>query len=198
MTRIVLTHHERRAIALTLLILGPPLVVFRAVPAWRRSVAKAQSSAAASRLALVRAEAAIRSEVAIRDTLARRSARLRALASRLVTGEATTSADASIAALVSQATTNAGGRLGSIQIVDDTTGSEAFMRIGAKVEALGDVTAITRLLVAIEAGHMLLHIRDMTMTQSEPGAPPTSVETLRIEFYAEGLSVRPSHIKRGK
>ena len=99
---------------------------------------------------------------------------------------------------MSDAATDAGVKLGSVQPRVDseprTLGAaraplhQAFARISVHGDAVGDVVALTQFLAELEHGPVLLAVRALSITQPEPAAPSSRMETLHAEFAVVGLA----------
>jgi hypothetical protein len=96
---------------------------------------------------------------------------------------------AALASVVSGAAVIAGLELGAISIRLDTTRTNVFSRPSVRGDARGDITGLTRFLAALERGPTMLVIRQLAVTQPEPGAAGDRPETLRIEFTIEGIAL---------
>lgn len=126
----------------------------------------------------------------VADSLRARNARYLALAPALLDGDTPAAAAATLAGLVSGAASGAQVRMGAIQLRIDTTARGAFVRVGVRADATGDVEGITGMLATLERGPEVLVFRELAITQPEPGAGDDRPEALRVELVVEGLAVR--------
>jgi hypothetical protein len=170
-------------VILLLVLLG------RGIPAWRRWDADARGSAAEMAAEAARAESETRRLPVSLDSLQARRARYAALGGGILPGESTAAAGASLAALVSGAAARAGVQIGSVQVRPDTAGAGTFMRISVQADGTGDLPAVTRMLVMLEGGRELLAVRQLSITQPNPGGPAELPESLRLDITVEGMAL---------
>ena len=137
-----------------------------------------------------RAEAVVREIPAIRAHLKARSTELLALAPRLLGGRSAASASGTLAGLISGAATTAGLSVGAVNITVDSASSHGFFSVRARVQLTGDVAGLAHLLRSLEGGPVLLRVREMTISQQDPGAGADRPESLQVELIVEGLMWR--------
>lgn len=171
------------AVILLLVLLG------RGIPAWRRWDADVRASAAEMAAEAARAESETRRLPAALDSLQARRARYAALGRGILGGESTAAAGASLAALVSGTAARAGVQIGSVQVRPDTAGAGTFMRVAVQADGTGDLAAVTRMLVMLEGSPELLAVRQIAITQPNPGGPAELPESLRLDITVEGLAL---------
>jgi hypothetical protein len=171
-------------VVLSLLLAG------RGVPAWHRWRINAKESTES-----VLAEA---SEVAGSVDRAREfdAANRRAALQRMevrpafVNGTTQATAAANLGAIVADAATGNGVRMGSLQTSTDSAtgqgGTVAHLRV--RGEGTGDVTAVTQFLATLEGGLPIVAVRELSITQGEPRAPPDRPESLHVGFVIEALA----------
>jgi hypothetical protein len=184
-----ISERDRRTLVIGAVVVAAALLLARGVPAWRRWDADAHTSAAARAREAARVESTVRQLPAGLDSLQARRARYVALGRGILDGESTAAAGASLASLVSGAAARAGVRMGSVQVRPDTAGAGTFLRIAVRADATGDLPAITRMLETLEGGRTLLAVRDVSITQPNPGGPAEQPEALRLELTVEGLAL---------
>jgi type II secretion system (T2SS) protein M len=191
-----LSARERRVVlgAATLIVLS--IFASRVAPAWRTWNGERRNAADRGSIEVAAARVAITTLDATRDTLAARNARYLALAPALLAGETPGAAGASLAALVSAAVADAEMKLGAMQLRVDTTLGSVFTRVSVRADAHGDVGGVTRLLLALERGPVLLAVRQIAISQPDPAAPPDRPEVLRVDFTVEGLALEVGAAKR--
>jgi hypothetical protein len=114
-----------------------------------------------------------------------------ALAPALLSGDSPASAAATLAALVSGTAAQANVRLGAVQVRPDSVARGAFTRVAVRASATGDINGVTQMILGLEKGPMLLAVRELSITQAEPGAPADRAEALRLELLVEGLMLNP-------
>jgi hypothetical protein len=188
-----LSRRERRVVLGGVSILAVAVLGLRGIPAWRTWMTDTRAVADISIAELARTRAGIAAMPALRDSLIARNERYLALAPSILTGTSSGAVGASLASVVSGAAAGAGLELGALSIRPDTTRTAAFSLPSVRGDARGDITGLTRFLVALERGPTILVIRQLAITQPEPGAGSDRPETLRIEFTVEGLALaRPA------
>lgn len=192
-----LSHRDRRTLAIGAGLVAALVLLGRGLPAWRGWDAETRASAAQKAAEAVQTEAAVRLLPASLDSLQARRARYVALGGALLDGESTAAAGASLASLVSGAAARAGVQIGSVQVRPDTAGAGTFMRITVQADGTGDLPAITRLLEALEGGRELLAVRQLSITQPNPGGAAEQPEALRLDLQVEGLALaKPGTLPR--
>lgn len=185
-----LSRRDRRTLLLGGAVVALVLLAFRGVPAWRRWDADARASGTELVTATARAQADVRSLPALADSVAAREKRLVALAPLVLDGSTPAAAGASLASLVSGAAARANVALGTVQLQPDTATTGTFVGVTVRGDATGDLPGIARMLALLEGGPELLAVREVSITQPEPGGPADRVETLRLEFAVQGLALR--------
>lgn len=192
MSGLSLSPRDRRVLLTGIAVIAVLLLVSKGIPAWVRWEREARASAAEMSAEAARAGAQIRAFPAAVDSLEARRERLEALAPALLDGESPAAAGATLASILSGAAAQASVRLGAVQVRPDSAGSRTFVRVSVRGDATGDMGGITRMLRALEEGPELLAVRELSITQPEPGAPPDRPEALRVEFAVEGLAIAPT------
>lgn len=188
-----LSGRERRVVLVGVGVLIVAVTALRVIPAWREWVADTRAVAAVSVAELERTRRGIAAVPRLRDSLLVRNDRYLALAPSILTGSSSGGIAADLASLVSGAAAGAGIELGAISIRPDTTKDRVFSRPSVKGDARGDIMGLARFLAAVEGGSTILVVRQLAVTQPEPGAPGDRAEALRIEFVIEGIALeRPS------
>lgn len=191
MSGLSLSTRDRRALAAGGIAIAAVALLGRGLPAlmgWERiEIARAtegRSRLADARLAIGRAPR-------VADSARAHGARLVALAPVLLGGDSPATASATLAGILSGAAARANVRVGALQLNADTTSRGTFVRIGVRGEVTGDIAGVTAMLAALERGPTLLAVRELSITQPEPSAPPDHMEALRVELLVEGLMQRP-------
>ena len=199
---------DRRVLIVGATVVATLLILARGLPAWRTWVRDARAKAAESAGVAEHAAALVRVAGPMRDSLVARNARYLALAPTLLAGRSSAAAGATLASVVSGAATEAGVKLGAVQIrttaaTSPSVGagvgrgsaavskaqSSAFLRVRVQSDVIGDVRGLTRLLLALERGPLRLVVRELSVTQSDPVGAADRPETLRAELTVEGLAV---------
>jgi hypothetical protein len=186
---------DRRVLVLgvvsILLILG----LGRGLPAWRSWRAETHASARELTSEVTRARESISRHGLVNDSLSARRGRFVALAPLLLRGETPAMGGASLASLVASAATAANVRLGPVQVQPDTTARTVFSRVRVRADVTGDVRGVGTFISSLERGQTLLAIREISISQLEPGAPPERAEALRVNLTVEGLMLTPRPAK---
>jgi len=181
---------DRRALLFGACVMLIVLVGRNVVPAlltWERGV---RDAASRNEEKLGRAKLLLRRAAQVQDSLKSRSARVVALAPALLGGDSPATASATLAGIVSGAAARANVRIGALQLSADTATRGVFTRVSVHGDATGDIAGITAMLSALEGGPTLLAIRELSITQPEPGAPSDHAEALRVELAVVGLMLR--------
>lgn len=198
MIRPVLSPRDRRTLGVGAGVILALVVLARGVPAtlaWRTDKVE--------RARLVRDEVArtiglLARRRVVSESLAVRMVRLTAAAPSLIGAASPASAAATLAGIVSGAAARSGVRIASTQIVaGDTARARELPIVRIRVEAVGDVTGVTRMLAQLEGGSTLLRVRSLSISQPEPAAPSEKAEALRVELVVEGLSLAPTADGKG-
>ncbi|HET7586184.1 MAG TPA: GspMb/PilO family protein [Gemmatimonadaceae bacterium] len=194
---LTLSPRDRRALgtggALIILLIGAAHGVPRLV-LWSRAVQLERQSMTAR---YARAEAMVHEIPTIRSQLRARSAELLALAPQLLGGRSASSAAATLAGLVSGSANSAGMSVGAIDVGIDSAETDAFVPVRARAQLTGDVRGIARLLQQLESGPILLRVRELTITQTDPGAGADRPEELHIELVVDGLMLCADTARNG-
>ena len=183
---------DRRALVIGACVILIVLVVRNVVPAlltWQRGV---RDAASRNEEKLGRANLSLRRAAQVQDSLRSRSARVVALAPAVLGGDSPATASATLAGIVSGAAARSNVRIGALQLSADTAARGIFTRVSVHGDATGDITGITTMLGALEGGPTLLAVRELSITQPEPGAPSDHAEALRVELAVVGLMLRQS------
>lgn len=185
------TRRDRRVLAAGLVVIVALIAAGRGLPSLRRWQLQTRDSAAA----LVQEAAHTREIVArarpTRDSLSARRQRFLALAPLLLRGETPAMGSATLASLVATAASAASVRLGPVQVRSDTAARGVFSRVGARAEVTGDVRGVGAFLGILERGPTLVAVRELAISQLEPGAPPDRAEVLRVQLAVEALMLAP-------
>jgi hypothetical protein len=187
-----MNRRDRRALVIGACVIFVAVVGKHAVPAlltWQRDVRDAASLNVEK---LARATLSLKRAAQVHDSLELRRARVLALAPALLGGDSPATASATLAGIVSGAAARSNVRIGALQLSADTATRGVFTRVSVHGDATGDIAGITAMLSALEGGPTLLAIRELSITQPEPGAPSDHAEALRVELAVVGLMLRQS------
>ena len=188
-----ISRRERRFLVTGGAIISAFVFFGRIVPAWRRWSDEVERSAVESSTARASAEANVARLVSTRDSAKARATRLRAAGPTLLRGTTSAASGAALTALLRDAAMLAVVQLGSVDVRAVTTSrvpAEPFLRVTARTDITGDVHGLTRYLALLDAGPLRDAVRELTVTQAEPGAPPDRVEVLHAGVVVEALAAR--------
>ena len=191
MTRGIPSRRDRQTLVAGAAVVLLLLALARGIPAWCSWSAseRAKASELSHEVALVKASVA--SFPAMRDSLRARQTRYAFLRSSLLQGASSPGAAATLGAAASEMADAAGVRLGEVQLGDDSLHRGPLTRVWVRANGAGDVRGVSQLLLALEQGPELLSIRELSITQPEPGAPGSRAEALRISLLVEGRTLAP-------
>ena len=181
---------DRRVLTLGVVVIALLVIGARGVPSLLRARHDALASAREDGIEAERARSSVAVAQAVSDSLRARNRRYLALAALLLDGETPAGAASTLAALVSGAAASSGVRLGSVQLQVDTPAQGSFTKVGMRADATGDIDGVMEMLAALERGPELLVVRELLITQPEPGAGDDRAEALRVEIVIEGLTMR--------
>jgi hypothetical protein len=123
-----------------------------------------------------------------RDTLRARKARLAALDSAMLSGVSSSAAAAQLAATLGDIADEAPLKVSAMQLRADSAQVGTIAPVAVRVTGVTDVTGLAEFLKAVETGAMPLLVRELAVTQPDPMAPDTKIETLRVDILVEGLA----------
>ena len=197
LTRAVPRAKDRRTLAIGLATVGTLLVLGRGLPAWRRWEADARSAAVASANQLEVMQSAITTQQGTRRTALALRRQLDSLSDVYPSASSATVAGAELATFISDLGDESGVRVGSASVKPDTIVRSTFARVAVRISATGDAEGLAEYLRAIESSPQLLAVRELSVSQSDPGAPDSRAEALHFELLVEGLvRVIPKPIKQ--
>jgi hypothetical protein len=186
-----LAARDRRVLVLGAGAIAVMIAGVRGVPALRAWSTASVASAREVVSEADKAERSVRGGEGLRDSMRVRGARFLALAPALLDGSSSAAASATLASLISGAAATADAKLGAVHVRLDTArvSRSAFARVSARADLTADVRGLSRFLLALERGPTLLAIRELSVTQPEPGAGSDRPEMLRVDVVVEGLAL---------
>lgn len=182
-----ISRRERRTLTAGMVVLVAIWSLGRGLPLWKGRFEARQLAADEARQQLIEYQSLIVRQADIEQALAQASARFVGLAPQLVDGRTPAAAAGALASILSTTAEQSGLSVSTTQATADTSRSAAFTRLTASLSATGDIRALARLLARIEAGPQLLAIRELSIDQSDPAAPATQPEVLRIQLKVQAL-----------
>jgi hypothetical protein len=159
------------------------------VPTWYAWTASSRAAADLAVSDLAAARQAVTMLPLVRDSLTVRRTRFADLADGLLLANNPGTAAADLGALVASAAQAAGLAVGPITVRSDTSTAHVFARPTAHGDARGDVSGLVQFLLLLEVGPPLLTVKQLIVTQTDPGGPTERPEELRVEFVIEALAL---------
>lgn len=169
---------------------GLLLAATRGIPAWYHWQRDAWESARAALLEEHESRNVVSSADLFASALAVDDKKLLGLAPALLEGETPAAAGASLTSVVEDAASSNNVRIGALQVNADSSAVDGVAHVSVRGDATGDVAGIAQFLTSLESGAPLLAVRDLSLTQSDPGAPGDRPEAVHVEFLIEGLARR--------
>jgi hypothetical protein len=190
--RPVLSKRDTRALFRGLIVMGTIIGLAKGVPAWRNWEGNVRRNAGSTLHHVALVEAGVRQLAKMRDSIEARRLRFDSLSTGLFEAATVQEATAALAVHVSETATVSEVKVNTLQLhADSAYASDGFARIGVRLNATSDVTGLAELLRFIEGDSLLLTVLEMNVTQPEPAAPDSKVETLHFELLIEGLAMHP-------
>ena len=183
----MMAERERRAVVVGMIGVAAIVAASRVPSAiqWRSAVVHAHAEIA-SRSAS--AAALISAETAIRDSLTGRLGASVASDSAYLGSTTGPIAEAAFASWVAEFARATDVGLDAVQVRADTTPGRVFEPVVARLSATGDLESLASFLATVESGPLLVAVREVGLTQPEPGIPPSRKEKLRAEVVLETLT----------
>lgn len=125
---------------------------------------------------------------AVRDSATQLDQRLRVARRRLMSAASTENGVAMLAATVERLAEAQGVDVITIAMSRDTAARAGLGRVSVRLAADGDVAGLSDLLYEIETHDTPMAIRQLLVTQPDPGAPATRPEALHFELTVETLA----------
>ncbi len=178
---------DRRTLAIGIAVCATIAGAGRGVPALRAWEVAHLASAAEAERQLATATIAAGMGTSIEEGASRARQQAGAADSVLIHGATPAAAAAELALLLSDRADSTGLGISSESVRADTGFTHGFARARVRLTATADVRGLTRFLASVEGSPHLLAVRDMTISQSDPGAGDDRPESLRIELVIEAL-----------
>jgi hypothetical protein len=192
----LISKRDLRALIRGTAAIGVIIALGRGLPAWRRWEVSVRRDAVSALHTIAIIEAGIGQIRAVRDSVAARQSRLDLLVERLFESRTVQEATAALALHVSDIAGSVEVKVNSLQLrADSSFAKDGFARIAVRFSGTGDVAGLSGLLVSLEGDSVLLAVRELSVTQPEPGAPDTKPEALRFELLIEGLAMKAAEDK---
>jgi hypothetical protein len=187
---------DRRTLVGGALTIAVLVAVARGLPALREWTNSRRAAAAAVDDQRRLAERARRVLPAMEDSLQVRRARFASLDSLLIVASSASVAAAALASLLEDIASDARIKVNAMQMRPDTTSRPGITRVAVRLTGVGDVAGLASFLRAVDGGDRYLAVRELAVSQPEPGAPASKPETLRVDVLVEGLGfIQPGAAK---
>jgi len=185
---LALTPRDRRTLASGVLSVGSILLLGKGFPAVRTWESARVTAAAQLRGELVTAERNDAMLPFVRDSAAERVRRLETQRARLIRGASADAAAAALGTLVEGIALDEGVDVLTMTLRPDSVIRLGMARVTVRFGAEGDVDGLMNLLAAFESHASPIAVRELSVSQAEPMAPPNRVETLRFDVTVETLA----------
>ncbi len=176
---------DRRAVLWGGAVIVGSLLLLRVLPRAAHSFARLRDSAEQQQRTLVRAREVLAQRDELRDSLGRVLGAIVALAPKLVDGQSTAEAQASLSSLVSLAAGRHALRVVRLDPLPDSAAG-VFSRVAVHAELEGDVIGLARLLRAVETADPMLSVMTLGVSALDGSSAPGRVEALRVEMDVAG------------
>jgi len=183
-----LSVRDRRTLTIGVTVIGTLFGVSRGLPAVRDWERGRVSDAAALAQQAEAARVGVRLLPALRDSLRDREARLATLDSTLLSGASPAAAASDLASTLGDMADEAPLKVTAMQLRADSAAAGSLTPVAVRVTGVTDVAGLAAFLRAVEGGDVPLLVRELAVSQSEPGAPSGRVETLRVDILVEGIA----------
>ena len=188
MTSLGLSTRDRRTLIVGAAGIGALFAFGRGVPLMMQWQSRQIAEAEAVARDVAAARDGERVMPALRDTLRSSVARMQALDSAILSGPTPSAAAARLASEIESLAGESFVKIGAMQLQADSAGVGALVHVGVHVSAVADVFGLLAFMRAIEGGERMLVVRELVVAQTEPAAPATKAESLRIELTIVALA----------
>lgn len=180
-----ISNRDRHTIAVGVVCIFGMMLGARILPAERRWGDRAVMRAMLSERELAEARSLVSEEGSMREALAGRTRALRKIEVGLLRSETKSGGETALAAVISTAAATAGIKVGALALDTDPGDHGALRTVSVTAEATGDIQGLASFLRALESAPSRLAVRALSITPSDPVAPETRAETLRLEFTVQ-------------
>jgi seryl-tRNA(Sec) selenium transferase len=123
----------------------------------------------------------------MQDTIIARRRRRAGVDSLLIAGASAAAAGASLIGYVNSVAEECGIKLLSTSVRVDSA-RRGLSRVTVRISTVTDGQGVGELVSELETGAPMIAVREMTITGTDAGAPPTRAEALRLDLLLEGLA----------
>lgn len=185
---------DRRTLSLgTAVILGM-LTVGKGIPAVRDWESERLTSAARAQRQVRLLEGGARVVRQLQDSVRAREQRLASLRRLLIDAPRQSDGGPMLSSLISAVADDTDVEVLTMNVHADSA-ANPLRRVDVRMNGQGDIAGVMRFLRAVEDTTALLSVRELTVSQSDPGAPDNRSEVLRFEVVIQSLT-RPGHSER--
>lgn len=183
-----LSRRDRHTLLIGAATVSTLLALGKGWPTWRRWD-RAQRSAAVEHVQqLTIAREGVHMLRTMRDSSAARRETLATLLEQLVTAPSVPEASAALAAVLTSDASRAEVQVFSLSVRADSVERDGFARVSVRLSAEGDVAGLAHFVRTVEVDSLLLAVRQVTVTQPDPGAPDSQAEILRMDIVVDALA----------
>jgi hypothetical protein len=182
-----LSTRDRRALSAAAIVVGGGWSAKLGLPALHEWETTQRTAAVAVLNDRAAAIAGARTASVLDDSVRARSYRLASLDSGIVSVATVAEGGAALSSIVADVAEAANVRVTSLQIRGDTVVRGGFARVAVRLIGVSDVAGLAALLHDVEANDVSIAVRELSVAQSDPAAPSSHAESLRIDLLAETL-----------
>jgi hypothetical protein len=186
---LAISRRDRRTLAGGFTVIAAALIVSKGIPAVRAWEAEQVAAAASARADIARLEAGVGTLAELRDTIRARTARLNAIDTVMLSGPSPSSVAAALASMISDIADDNRLRVGGLQLRADSTIKHGMAQAEVRVTATSDVVGLAGFLRDLESNPTPLLVRELAVSQPEPGAGDAKAEALRLDLLVATLGV---------
>jgi len=179
---------DRRTAVFGVVVVGSLFGFSRGLPALREWEKTRVADAAELAAKASSARANVRMLRTMRDSLSARKQRLAATDSAMLSGTSAAAAAADLASTLDEIATSSRVKIVSMQLRADSAAAGALTKVAVRVSGTTDVTGLAAFLRSVEANDSPLAVRELTVSQSDPAAPPGKPEALHVDVVVEALA----------
>lgn len=188
MIGLTLSPRDRRTLIVGSATIAVIFIGGNGAPALRRWEAAQVAAASATRDSLDVSSRGERGARAVRDSLGAREWQLQSFTSKLLSATTADGAAGALAARLEELARRAGVEVHTVTLRPDTITRFGLARVAVRVNAEGDVRGLIDLLFAVESNSLPLAVRELAISQNDPAAPESEMETLRVELVVATLA----------
>ncbi|HKS04926.1 MAG TPA: GspMb/PilO family protein [Gemmatimonadaceae bacterium] len=189
MTPLVTSTRDRLTLQFGLLAVCSIVAVGKGFPALRRFEANRIAAANESTRELATLRAAASGAAGIRDSLSARQRRLSVLHDAVYVATSPQLAAAALAAELTSFATDCDARVDATVLRADSAFRGGIAAVAVRLSMAADVYGLAGLLEMIESGDRILSVRELIVSNRDPGGAESRPESLAIELLVEARAV---------